>query len=288
VAEFAGQLKESSRLASERLDLLDRLPRHDPAVGGEVADIFHMATESAMYAGELPLALDGARRAHADQIDKGLPYLASSRLVIPLALQGAFDDALAHAAAMRETWERAGRPAAGWMAPSAYATALVYGLRGDGAAHDRWCELADRICIEGTAVTFGEFVEQRVALHLGQRDRALAVPAPPPDRYGGHYNAYQSGISVEVAVMAGDPDAERLLDAMVDLATENDYVAACLARSAGRLHHDGAELERAVRLWEAIGARFERACTLMLIDARAGEGRTELEALGCPLPAVFA
>jgi hypothetical protein len=173
------------------------------------------------------------------------------------------------------------------MAPSAYATALVYGLRGDAAAHDRWCELADRICIEGTAATFGDFVEQRVALHLGQCDRALAVPSALPDRRGGYYNAYQSVISVEVAVVAGDPDAERRLEETLDLATENDFVAACLARAGGRLHHDDTELEQAVRLWEAIGARFERACTLMLIATRADEGRDELEALGCPLPAPF-
>jgi hypothetical protein len=36
--------------------------------------------------------------------------------------------------------------------------------------------------------------------------------------------------------------------------------------------------------WERIDARFERACTLLLLDERADEGRAELRALGCRPP----
>ena len=53
--------RRRSRYTSERLQLLDRLPRHDPRVGGEIADIFHMASESAVGAGELGAALASAR-----------------------------------------------------------------------------------------------------------------------------------------------------------------------------------------------------------------------------------
>jgi hypothetical protein len=37
--------------------------------------------------------------------------------------------------------------------------------------------------------------------------------------------------------------------------------------------------------WEAIGARFERACTLLLLPDRVDEGSAELAALGCIPPA---
>jgi hypothetical protein len=37
--------------------------------------------------------------------------------------------------------------------------------------------------------------------------------------------------------------------------------------------------------WDAIDARFERACTLALLPDRAGEAATDLAALGCPPPA---
>ena len=38
--------------------------------------------------------------------------------------------------------------------------------------------------------------------------------------------------------------------------------------------------------WERIGARFEYACTLLLLDDRAADGRARLAALGCEPPAL--
>src|SRR5439155_18143819 len=52
-ATSAGHHKAAARLTTERMDLLDRLPRHDPRAGGEVVDIYHTATEAALGAGEL-------------------------------------------------------------------------------------------------------------------------------------------------------------------------------------------------------------------------------------------
>ena len=63
-ASHDGHFKEASRYSLERLQLLDRLPRHDPKVGGEIADIFHMASESAVGAGELAAALASARNSY--------------------------------------------------------------------------------------------------------------------------------------------------------------------------------------------------------------------------------
>ena len=62
-------------------------------------------------------------------------------------------------------------------------------------------------------------------------------------------------------------------------------MAAQLLRAAGRLHHDETALKDSVAAWEAIGARFERACTLLLLPDRVDEGTAELAALGCTPPA---
>jgi hypothetical protein len=43
-------------------------------------------------------------------------------------------------------------------------------------------------------------------------------------------------------------------------------------------------LRAAVAAWERIEARFERACTLLLLPDRAAEGRAELAALGVEAP----
>ena len=53
-----------------------------------MADIFHMATESALAAGELNFALANARISYHDSTNQGLPHFAANHLVIPLALQG--------------------------------------------------------------------------------------------------------------------------------------------------------------------------------------------------------
>ena len=109
--------KQAWQFTAQRLALLERLPRHEPRTGGEVADIFHMATESALAAGELHVALANARNSYHDSTSQGLPHFAANHLVIPLTLQGKFDEALIQAQIMREGWERAGSPVAGWMAP---------------------------------------------------------------------------------------------------------------------------------------------------------------------------
>ncbi|MFF4616205.1 LuxR C-terminal-related transcriptional regulator [Nonomuraea jabiensis] len=114
----------------------------------------------------------------------------------------------------------------------------------------------------------------------GRDDAALVAAAfadfPPQD----WYRPYARAAGAELAVAAGLPDAAvRLAAALSDTAAENDWAAACLARAAGRLHHDPDELSAAAEAWERIGARYERACTLLLIPARQDEARKELAAL---------
>ena len=98
----------------------------------------------------------------------------------------------------------------------------------------------------------------------------------------GQFRPYAEVMSVEIAVAAAAPDAADRMAAAWHLGDENDFAAAQLSRASGMLHHSIAELEEAVTRWEAIGARFERASTLVLIPGRADEGRRELTALGCP------
>ena len=279
------RFKEAARFTTERLSLLNRLPRHDPLTGGEVADIFHMATESALAAGELHVALGRARASYHDSSSQGLPHFAANHLVIPLALQGEFDEAIAHSKVMKEGWERAGRPAAGWMAPSFFAIALVHGLRGDHEAYDEFWQLAMTIRLRRSVNSFSLFVEPRVALHLGEYERAQATAAVDEQDMCGSFGPYARAISVEVAAITGAVDAEERLEAAQFLSKENDFVAANLLRAAGRLHRDDALLKRSVKAWEAIGARFERACTLLLLPAYVEEGAHELSVLGCPLAA---
>lgn len=284
VALGEGRFRDAAALAGERLDLLEQLGRHGPRGGGEIIDIFHMVTETALATGDLAGALAAAMQARDDALGSGVPILATSRLVLPFALSGAFPDALGQASEMWSTWERGGRPAATWMAPAVYAAAMACGLSGDLLGFDIWSERALDLANAPEVQGFAPFVQCRVALHDGRLSDALATAIALPAEYMGKFDAYARAVAAECAVQVGLTDARERLDAAAALAEENDWAAACLLRARGRLNTDRADLERAVLSWERIGARFERACTLLLIPERAVDGRADLIALGCTVP----
>jgi predicted ATPase/DNA-binding CsgD family transcriptional regulator len=283
-ASHDGHFKEASRYSLKRLQLLDGLPRHDPKVGGEIADIFHMASEAAVGAGELGAALASARNSYDDDTNQGLPHFAATHLIPPLVLRGEFDEAVAQAMVMRHGWERAGKPPAGWMSPAFFAAALAHGLRGDEDEYTTWVELGTSIALMKGPSSCGIYFACRAALHNGALEQARIL-ATTQACSGSYYDPYVEAVRAETAVVAGSDDAEDELSTAQRLAQENDFVAAQLLRAAGRLRHDETALKDSVAGWEAIGARFERACTLLLLPDRVYEGTAELTALGCTLPA---
>jgi hypothetical protein len=186
------------------------------------------------------------------------------------------------------------------MGPAAYAAVLAHGLRGEDKEHDDWLARLREITGTGAHLvgetylaSFAAFSDARIALHQGRIDAAvLAIDGLPLGQepwYGTPHwyaaRAYAWAIAAEVAIVAGLPDATERLAAAAPAGEENYWAAACLARAAGRLGGDHGTLARSLAGWEAIDARFERACTLTLMDGRADEGRAELAALGCPPPA---
>ena len=241
-----------------------------PRVGGEIADIFHMASEAAVGAGELAAALASARSSYHDDTNQGLPQFAATHLLPPLVLRGEFDEAVEQAMVMRQGWERAGRPPAGWMSPAFFAAALVHGLRGDEDEYARWMELGDVDRSDDGIIELRHLFRMPRSRCTRERSSRYERWQRRWKLYGVHYDPYLEAVRVETAVVAGSDDAEEQLATAQRLAQENDFVAAQLLRAAGRLHHDEAALKDSVAAWEAIGARFERACTLLLA---AGPGR---------------
>jgi len=297
--DASGRLREAHQVNKERAALLGQLSRHDPRTGAEVIDTFHMVTEIAVTAGDLPDALSTARMAQDDDIAAGQPHMAASKPILPLVLQGRFDEALTQAASMWEAWQRAGRPPARWMGPAAYAAVLAHGLRGDDDGHDEWLARLSELTGTGAhrasgtnLASFAAFCDARIALHHGRIDAAVAAVADLPLGVQSWYNTprwysarpYAWAIAAEVAIVAGLPDAADRLGAAAPAGAENYWAAACLARAAGRLNGDHAALAQSLAGWERIDARFERACTLLLLDGRGDEGHAELRALGCHVP----
>ncbi len=279
-----GRYEEAARLAHERLELLDRMPRHSPAVGQEVFDTYHMATEAALAAGDLRGALAVARQAEADGVLAAVPYLGASRLVLPLVLLGEFDEALVQAELMRESWQSAGRPRVGWLAGAMFTTAMVHGVRRDRPGFDEWWRLAAGLRTEPTIIHIGAFVGLRVALHGGSFDD-VPFSEGPTAQVGDGFGPYAVAADVEAAVVRGGSEAADQVESARAVVAENVFAEALVQRASGRLSGDPRELAAAASSFETIGARFEWACTLCLLPDRRAEGEADLAELGCPPPA---
>ncbi|NRQ37789.1 ATPase [Nonomuraea sp. NN258] len=279
-----GRLRAAQEISLERLSLVDSMSRRDPLTAPEIVDAFHMAARCAIVAGDLPQALELGRRAEADELLGADQYfIGANNLALTLALLGAFDEALALVDAGWDGWQRVGRPITGMMVPLVVTPMLVHGLRGDERRHRLW-----RSRVEGlgggvfTRSTLAGFAEGLVAVHAGRVDGAAATVAQLFSADTNmQFRAYARATGGELAVIAGLPDAAARLAEAEPPAAENAWAAACLARARGRLRGDRDELEAAVAGWERIGARYERARTLLLLPDRSGEGRAELSALGC-------
>jgi len=279
-----GDLRDAARYTLERLDLFPRLDQNDPRTGGETTDGFHMAVETAIAIGDLHGARRIAELVLQDELGQTMRFFTASHMATPLALMGEFDGALAEANAMRDAWYRSRRPTVVWMAPAAYAAALVYGLRGDTRQSREWAayarELSPRKTIEGIA----PFVDGRVALHLGRFDdaRAALVEATTLRDY---YDAYALALRAEVAVVLGAAEASEWLSEARRAGEQNDWASACLARARGRFVQDESLLAEALGIFDRIGAHFEWACTALLLDDVAAQGEAVLSELGCAPPA---
>jgi len=285
----AGRFREAQELSAERLRQFDRLRRSDPRAGIEIIDTLHVTPLVAVAAGELTAAVAAAGRAWDDPFS-GL-YMRASKQVVPLMLCGRFDEALRFAATMWDGWQGAGRPAARWMAPAVHSAALIHAFRGQSEAYREWLRRADEMAAprgQGhISDSFAAYADPRAALHAGDLERAVGavvdLSCTPPWAQAAHqfYDAYAWAVAAEVAVVAALPDAADRLAVAAPAGAENPWAAACLARAHGRRSADRDALRESVAGWERIGARFERACTLLLLPDRAADGYAELVALGC-------
>jgi predicted ATPase len=291
-AVATGRFGDAQRHNEERMKQFERLGRHDPRTGIEVIDTLHVAPLVAVAAGELDSALAAAGRAWSDTFS-GLFHRASKQ-VVPLALSGRIDEALGFAEIMWHAWQRAGEPPARWTAPGVHAAALLYAFRGDAENHELWrgraVRLAGRRGDGHIAESFVDFADPRIALHAGRIDDALAtavdLSATPPWYEVQHqiFDAYAWAVAAEAAVVAGVPDAAERLHVAAPAAAESAWAEACWLRARGRLHGDNHALRASVAAWDRIGARLERACTMLLLPERARDGLAELRALGCAPP----
>ncbi|WP_214405821.1 hypothetical protein [Pseudonocardia lacus] len=188
-------------------------------------------------------------------------------------------------------WQRDGSPAREWLSPHAAAAALAHGMLGEPEHSRMWrtraCELArvDDPADSAFLAAAAAFVDARVAIHAGLLTEAAELVDRACATFGRPWHeGYARVTGAELAVVAGLPDAAERLAGAERYGPENEWAAACLSRAHGRHDGDPAAITTAAAGFERIGARAERACTLLLLPDRADEGRAELRLLGCALP----
>ncbi len=267
----AGQLRQAHRLSDERLRLAAAASPYEPAVAAELVDLFHVASTSAIAAGDLPAA---ARIAAQDTEAYAHPAIVAPRLIRLHGLSGRFDEALAQADVLWDGWLCATTSGVDselsslrghWPSSAAAIVAMVHGLRGDGPAYEEWRARARRIAhVDNPADSLSlaapaAFVDARIAVHTGQYDDASrlvsAALTPFLEKW---WLPYAHAAGAELAVVAGLPHAAECLAAAEPAAAENDWAAACLTRAKARHTGDRRLMAEAVATFDRIDAAFER------------------------------
>jgi predicted ATPase len=295
-----GRHHDAFELDRTRLDVIGRMRGHDPHATYEIDDAIETIGHAGCAAGELRSAL-AAQAAAIGAYDVERPHRPVRCAVmfpLGLALTGRFDEASIVAESMWSAWLAAGSPFAGWMGSALLGAALAHGLRGQTGAYEEWLRrtahlFPDRdmwdVCNTGTVAAF---TVARVALHGGDVDEARSVLAryldhPPVSPAGAlsYFNGYPRALAADVAAAVGSPDAPALIDGAMPAATENRWAAACVDRARGRLAGDPNLIARAAEAFADIDARFEQACTLVLLPDHAARARRLLGELDCAPPA---
>ncbi|WP_198653724.1 ATP-binding protein [Actinocorallia populi] len=269
-AATSGRLRDAHRLSGERLALLPRMDADDPYSAPEIDDVYGGACADAVAAGDLPAATATAHRLLADGLLGGHPYLSAAKVIPALVLTGDLPEALRYAITMWDSWQRAGRPPAFGLSAAVHFTSLAYGLLGDRELSERWRTRVDagvgtRNPFQDQLTPLACFTDARIAVHTGDlSDAAGLLERAFRHVPGARYEPYAHAAAVELAAMAGLPEAEKQLPALEADAEQNDWAGACLERVKWRIHGDGAALEASIQSWERLGARFEHARTLLL------------------------
>jgi predicted ATPase/DNA-binding CsgD family transcriptional regulator len=266
----AGQFRQAHRVATERMALLDDMSRDDPYPAPEITDTYHMAATCAVAAGDLSTALSVARLAGADDLVGSQSAVAMSALLPALVLLGDLDQAVRNGPVIWDVCERADNPLA-WVSPAVASVALAHGLLGHDDEFRLWRTRAEHVA--GNArlrylASYAAFVDARVALHTGQTDNAdeLTERAFADFPRQDWHRPFAHAAGAELAVVSRLPDAADRLAAASATATENDWATTCLTRARGRFDHDADALTTSLAGWDRIGARFEHAYTLQLIQ----------------------
>ena len=265
-------IADAVRVAHRRLELLEELAV-GPLSGFEFSDGHLMAAEIDLDAGDLTGAA-----AHAEALAR-LPFyrdedhVAMSRRLLVDAMAGHFDDVVRTGERFRTGWERAGRPIASNLARSAYAVAMVHGIRGDDDRRAAWVRLtidlgADAEGLAGHQRGWAAVFDGLLALHRNDpagavRRLATAIDDSELFRSIGsrQWMPWYAALWAEAAVLDHHPDAAARIERSRHAARDNPIATAIIERAAAINAGDRDALVRLAITFAQLGCPYQQART---------------------------
>ncbi len=251
---------------------------HDPRAAAEQLDILHMASDTPLARGDLPFALAFSRTAMHHPLANGAMHVLHRERMVAHCLAGSFDEGLEEATALRTLGSASGGPwRGGWHRPTYLAT-LAYGLRANRVEADEWWRISDQVCIAPDNA-MRAFATLRLALHEGRLDDAVAEIARhqraarvidsafPWSAASLGYEGYLWSAAIEVWAVIDEPGSRKEIGSARASYAEHLWATPALIRAEARLFRDPERVRRAAEGFATIGARFEEAATLALLDS---------------------
>lgn len=251
------------------------MPTLPPSYGRmrlEWIDRVSMYTDTLVFAHRLDDAARWCDRLIEQTSAPDMLWAAIARRSLIAYLAGDFNRCLDCAEQMRAGWEREGRPPAGYLLSSAAMAAAVYGYRGDERSSDDWFRTTREMAPNSDAgEDLCDAMRRDVHLHHGRLEQARAD-------FDGQMSSrptlsYSQRAAVFAEVFGGE-----WIERGRDEALREPYSAGILARAEG-------DLERALAIFERIGAPYQAARTaLMLGGPRAAAAAKTYRTMGLTPP----
>jgi hypothetical protein len=232
-----GDVIGAHHLSVQRVERLTALP-DSPVAGLELKDALHVATFTALGAGDLP----GARLMAERQRD--LPFLLEQRdladeeLLAPAALAGEWEVVRHVSERFLEDWTEAGSAPAPGRGIAPAAVALAYGLQGHDTQRAAWLRvLAMMRGVRPAGASRGSgYGEVFDALVLLEKQRPLAaletlVSPEPRGLFGFVFEQWTAALAAEAAILARHERADELLQAAYEKSVGNPVATAITSRA---------------------------------------------------------
>jgi hypothetical protein len=204
-------------------------------------------------------------------------------------LAGHFEDFIQTAERFRAGWQRAGRPVAPNLARTAYAVAMVHGMRGDDERRAAWVRLTIDLGIApeqlaGDRQGWSAVFDGLLALHHddpAEAVRRFATDIDDPDLFRhwhpAKWRTWYAALWAEAGVLDHQPDAAARLERSRHAARDNPIATAIVERAAAIAAGDHDALARLAITFAQLGCPYQQARTGHIaarpLTRRAGPGK---------------